>query len=275
MLASLPDNLLYSIVLPAILLSAAAAFLARAREIDLSLDQQCYFVASVQAALYLLLPSWIGAAVGLIVSFALLVAIQSARLYFNRVIGLNGVATSDGLVTSIASGMILVGAASVITWAAGGQRTPSYTLELPPVMVLAVCGGILVAIWGLDCFSGNAQRVTFPVSPAVGAPPSKRASVIYAVAPAALLTAGAATLLGAYSQSVTPAFTSGLGIIAATLAILTFGRVRRSFVAGIGLAVIFIVPQMVFPGGGLVQSYVEPVSRLLIIAILPIFLSRP
>ena len=262
----LPFNVLYSTFIPALLLVAAATLLDRAKEIDLSLDQQCYFVACAQAVLFSACPAFLA----ILGSCVLIIVLQSARVWFNRRM------KCDTFVMSIAAGMIYTGAAFVLPWAVGVDRNPPYLLPLTPFWVAAGAMMLLAVTWAADRLSADAQRVTFPLRPDVAGTPDLTSSIQYAVVPAALLTTAAATLLAAYAGNVTQSSSSSLGILAATIAILTFGRLARGIVAGAGIAAIIIFAQeTALVPAGVLQSHVLPIFTFAVVGLIALLKNRP
>lgn len=258
-------NLLLGTMIPAVLFAIAAALLARAREIDLSLDQQCFLVAVLQTCFFTVMPVWLG----VLCSFGIIAVLQSLKLLFNRA------TAADSMVTSIAAGMVYMGLAFVMLWLFGVLQNPRYPVDFSRVGVGIVCLLLLGAVWIADARVAAVQRLTFPVRPDVGGVPHRLPSVVYGVVPAALLTTATATLMGAYARSVTPTFSSGLGILGATIAIVTYGRLGRSAAFGGVLGAIMIGPQLMGTSvSGVVQSFWIPMLSLLGVGAFALFASR-
>ena len=254
-------------LIPAVALSQSATLLARAREIDLSLDQQCFLVAVLQVCFSGSVPAW----ASIVISVFVLSALQSARLIFNRV------ACANTMITSIASSLIYFGLAYL------GMRyfhlgyAPQYalagvTLEvLAGVAVISIC--LLLAA---DKFVGPMFRSKIGVLP-LGGTPNIFASAFWCVLPASLLTCLASAVLAVHAGSVTESFSQNFGILGATAALVSYARAPRAARFGAIIAIFYVAGLAIahLAQSSLAQSFLVPILSLASMGALALILSRP
>lgn len=263
---ALSIDILVAAVLPAILLTQAATLLGRAHEIDLSLDQQCYFVAVVQSCLLDFVPDGLVAAlsgVGLFVVLAL-------RFAFGRRFGTNS------MIVSIAVGMMLVGVAFVLIWfLKPGSQYPTYRawIPLPYLAAVSVCVCLLIMLG--DLVFSSSHRVKVPVR-SIGSLPPGAGALAFAIAPASLLTMLAGSLLAVHAQTITLSFSNSFGILGATVSLVAFGRLSRATALGLFLAAIYVIGILVLTPlrNSMLQSFGVPILSLVVVGLFALFYNR-
>ncbi len=251
------DSFLAAFV-PAILLAQAATLLGRANEIDLSLDQQCFFVTISQICLFKFLPIDLPEVFVIVASFILLCLILTFRFAFDRRFNANP------MIVSIAVGMILLGISYVLIWRiTPGTQTPDYPtwVKLKTLSLFSLLVSII--IWIGDLFISSSYLVKVPIRP-IGSLPGIIQTFAFAVAPAAILITLAATVLASHAKSVTLSFSQNFGILGATTSMLTFGRLSRATCFGFILGLLYLL--------GL--NFNLPFFGLLIVASFALFINR-
>jgi hypothetical protein len=260
------ESTLESSVLPAILLAQAATLLGRAREIDLSLDQQCVFVVAVQICLFPVLAEPLAA----IISGVGLFAILLGRMAFARKFQVNT------MIVSIAVGLMLVGLAFTFLWLGGfPSQYPRYHLHTS-MRTLALLGlALFLLVLVIDRFVALNYRMTVPVQP-IGSVPGLGLSVVGALFPAVVLTTMAGSLLALHAGTLTLYFSDGFGVLGATAALFTYGRLIRASGVGLMLGATYVAGVYAMDlGTDVIQSFLVPIFSLAVMAAVALIVSRP
>jgi hypothetical protein len=250
----------------AILLSLSGTLLGRAKEIDLSLDTQCFFVAGLQDCLFKVTPTLLAVPLSVVLLFLLL----CLRLVFARRFRL------DPMIVSIGFGLTLLGATYTIFALFGlAIQSPQYQRWASFWCLVGVAAAFISTALLADRYFAPSQRVRVPLK-SLGGPPGFWPSVGCSIAPACVLTAISGTLLATHAGTVTPNSSSAFGVLGSTAALLTYGRSGRAVLAGLVLAGLYLLG--IFAGTSamqdLLQSFVLPIVTLIIAGALALFLGR-
>ena len=253
--------------LAAILLALAGTLLSRAKEIDLSLDAQCFFVAGLQDCLFrFMVPGVVAAGI----SVAVLLLLLCVRIEFSRRF------TVDSMIVSIGFGLMLLGGVFALFFLSGFEtQVPLYPRWVPFWSVACAAAGAICTVLLLDRYFAPSYRVAVSLRPLGGVPP-RRPTFTCAVLPACILTALAGTLLATHAGSVTPGSSNSFGVLGSTAALMTYGRLSRALAAGILLGTLYVLGILAETTSlqDMLQSYVLPILSLAIVALVALFLGR-
>lgn len=254
-------------LLPSILLTQAATLLGRAREIDLSLDQQCLFVAIVQlCAMKFMAPQ-----LALLLSCVMLAFLLSLRILFARK------RQSDTMIVSIAGGLLLIGTSFGLAWGFGlSGLYPSYPewISVPRFASFSLL--VIILFFVVDALSAEVHRTLVPLGPPETAPSITR-SIWFCAVPASVLTTIAATLLAVHAELVAPELSHSFGIMGATIALVAFGRLPRAGFLGAGLGIVYVSGLFAvgWTQSPALQSFGVPMLTLGLVALVALRVNRP
>lgn len=245
---------------PAIFLSVASVLLIRLREIDLSLDQQCFFVGAMQAIFFHFSSGSYGIA-AVIMSFLLVFFL----LYFR--IRLNMFFKTNSMIMSLSFGMILIGVCLGLIWLFGIEsRQPQYPHWISRPLFYSISAIILLVIIGCDqIVSLFIKSTIFPgrISMRI----LSQSNPLYLIISASILITLAGTLLALHANSVTAGFAGNIGILVAAMSMITYGRIIRALAFGVLVGFFYWVGlrSSFFSNSDLFKSYLFPVFQLFIV----------